>query len=73
MSAVTRPDECSNECSKETCPSYTGPRLGSVGSRGVEGASVVQESVAWDTIGNAVFVRLLHTDVRRWHRLLLVT
>jgi uncharacterized SAM-binding protein YcdF (DUF218 family) len=44
-----------------------------VGSRGVEGASVVQESVAWDTIGNAVFVRLLHTDVRRWHRLLLVT
>ena len=50
---------------------------GERGSRGgvsiLPATSIVEESVARDTIGNLWFVRLLHTEPRRLRRLAIVT
>jgi uncharacterized SAM-binding protein YcdF (DUF218 family) len=42
-------------------------------ARGVEPSRVLLESWSLDTIGNAAFARLMHSDLRGWHRLLVVT
>jgi uncharacterized SAM-binding protein YcdF (DUF218 family) len=41
--------------------------------RGVAPARVLLESWSLDTIGNAAFARLMHSDVRGWRRILIVT
>mmetsp|Transcript_32696 Transcript_32696/g.103501 ORF Transcript_32696/g.103501 Transcript_32696/m.103501 type:complete len:250 (+) Transcript_32696:285-1034(+) len=40
---------------------------------GVDAKHIVQEAQAWDTIGNAWFTRVMHSDIRGWRRLLVVT
>ncbi len=40
--------------------------------RGVEPSAILTEAASWDTIGNAYFARVMHTDVRGWPRLLVV-
>jgi len=42
-------------------------------SRGVDPALIYTETSSYDTIGNALFARLLHTDPREWKRLLIIT
>lgn len=42
-------------------------------ARGVDERLILPESVSYDTIGNALFARLLHTDPRGWRRLHVVT
>ena len=39
---------------------------------GVDPDQIYEEAVSRDTIGNAVFVRLIHTDVRKWRKLLVI-
>ena len=41
--------------------------------RGVDASRILLESWSLDTIGNAAFTRLMHADVRRWRRLLVIT
>ena len=41
--------------------------------RGVAPTRVLLESWSLDTIGNAAFARLMHSDVRGWRRILVVT
>ena len=40
---------------------------------GVASDHIYQESVSLDTIGNAYFLRTIHTDPVRWRRLLVIT
>lgn len=40
---------------------------------GVPPARILSETSSLDTIGNAYFARTIHTDVREWRRLLVVT
>jgi hypothetical protein len=40
---------------------------------GVDSNRIVTEISSYDTIGNAFFTRVQHTDVRGWRRLLIVT
>ena len=42
-------------------------------SRGVDPKLIYTETSSYDTIGNALFARLLHTDPRNWKRLLIIT
>ena len=41
-------------------------------ARRLDPASILTETASWDTIGNAFFARVLHTDPRSWRRLLVV-
>ncbi len=34
---------------------------------------VITETASWDTIGNAFFSKVMHTDVRGWRRLMVIT
>ena len=40
---------------------------------GVPAAQIVTETASFDTIGNAFFARTMHTDVRGWRSLLIIT
>lgn len=40
---------------------------------GVNSSQILTEDLSLDTIGNAFWLRLLHTDVRRWYRLHIIT
>ena len=42
-------------------------------SRGVDPKLIYTETSSYDTIGNALFARLLHTDPREWKRLMVIT
>ena len=42
-------------------------------SLGVASDHIYQEGVSLDTIGNAYFLRTIHTDPVRWRRLLIIT
>ena len=42
-------------------------------SRGVDPKLIYTETSSYDTIGNALFARLLHADPRQWKRLLIIT
>ena len=42
-------------------------------ARGIAPTRVLLESWSLDTIGNAAFTRLMHSDVRGWRRILIVT
>jgi hypothetical protein len=42
-------------------------------SRGVHPDLIYTETSSYDTIGNALFARLLHTDPREWKRLVVIT
>jgi len=42
-------------------------------SRGVPAEKILTETVSLDTIGNAYFVRAIHTDPRGWKNLALIT
>lgn len=42
-------------------------------SRGLNPELIYIEVASYDTIGNAVFARLMHTDPRAWKRLLVIT
>jgi hypothetical protein len=42
-------------------------------SRGVDPKLIYIEIASYDTIGNALFARLMHTDPRGWRRLLVIT
>jgi hypothetical protein len=41
-------------------------------AQGLDPASILMETASWDTIGNAYFARVMHTEVRDWRRLLVV-
>ncbi len=41
-------------------------------AHGIPAARIYTETASLDTIGNAFFARAMHTDVRRWLRLLIV-
>lgn len=41
--------------------------------RGVVPRKILQEHASYDTIGNAYFARVIHTDPRQWRKLLVVT
>ncbi len=55
-----------------------GPLLESVAGaryllgKGLHPESILLENASWDTIGNAFFARVIHTDLRRWRKLLVV-
>jgi hypothetical protein len=40
--------------------------------RGFDLAQLYEENSSYDTVGNAFFLRAIHTDVRRWRRLLVI-
>src|SRR5688572_2863993 len=40
---------------------------------GFDAARILVENCSWDTIGNAYFCRVIHTDVRRMRRLAVIT
>lgn len=42
-------------------------------SKGVPPKKILLETMSVDTIGNIYFTRLLHTDVRQWFRLAIIT
>jgi hypothetical protein len=42
-------------------------------SRGLDPKLIYTEIASYDTIGNALFARLMHTDPRGWRRLLVIT
>ena len=42
-------------------------------SRGIAPDRIFTETASWDTVGNAFFARLIHTDPRGWRRLMVVT
>ncbi len=42
-------------------------------ARGIDPKLIYTETASYDTIGNALFARLLHTDPRGWKRLLVIT
>ncbi len=41
-------------------------------SCGIAPQRLFTETCSWDTVGNAFFARLIHTDARRWRRVLVV-
>ena len=41
--------------------------------RGIPAERILTEASSYDTIGNAFFARIIHTDIRRLHRLLVIT
>jgi hypothetical protein len=41
--------------------------------KGIDEKLIYKESVSYDTIGNAFFVKLLLTDVRKWYNLIIIT
>ena len=41
-------------------------------AQGLDPVSILLETASWDTIGNAFFARVIHTDRRGWRRLLVV-
>jgi len=41
--------------------------------KGINEKIIYKESVSYDTIGNAFFVKLLLTDVRKWYNLVIIT
>jgi len=40
---------------------------------GIDPSMIYEENASYDTVGNAFYLRAMHTDVRSWHRLLVVT
>jgi len=42
-------------------------------TQGVPATRIFTETASYDTIGNAYFARVIHTDPMRWRRLLIVT
>jgi hypothetical protein len=42
-------------------------------AKGVQAAKILREHASYDTIGNAYFSRVMHTDPRHWRKLLVIT
>lgn len=42
-------------------------------SHGFDACRILVETASWDTVGNAYFLRVIHTDPRGWRRLLVIS